>query len=381
MTHFDAVVVGAGPGGSTAAHRLAAAGASVLLVDRARFPRDKPCGGGLTLRAVRLLPADVGAVVEDTVDRFELRLGYRTRYERRFRAPLCLMTQRRRLDLHLAERAAAAGADFRDGVRVEGIEARPDGVSLRVDGSPVGAGVLIGADGANGTTARALGLGQEVGHGVALEGNLSFDDAPAERYTGRLVAELGVVPGGSGWIFAKGDHVNVGVGGWRSEGPRLRDHLARLCDAHGLDVARLTDVRGYRLPYRTARTTIARGRAALVGDAAGLVDPLTGDGMYEAAYSATLASAAALDVLAGRAAGFDGYAAAVAREIGPLARAGWAAKHAFDRFPRTTFTLTRLPLVWRAVEKIVLGDLAHPSAARGAERGALKLIELVSRAA
>ncbi len=291
------------------------------------------------------------------------------------------MTQRRRLDLHLAERAAAAGADFRDGVRVEGIEARPDGVSLRVDGSPVGAGVLIGADGANGTTGRALGLGQEVGHGVALEGNLSFDDAPAERYTGRLVAELGVVPGGYGWIFAKGDHVNVGVGGWRSEGPRLRDHLARLCDAHGLDVARLTDVRGYRLPYRTARTTIARGRTALVGDAAGLVDPLTGDGMYEAAYSATLASAAALDVLAGRAAGFDGYAAAVTREIGPLARAGWAAKHAFDRFPRTTFTLTRLPLVWRAVEKIVLGDLAHPSAARGAERGALKLIELVSRAA
>lgn len=381
MERFDAIVVGAGPAGSTTAYRLAKGGASVLLLDRARFPRDKPCGGGLTLRAVRLLPTDVEAVVEDVVDRFELRLGYRTRYERSFREPLCLMTQRRRLDQHLAERAATAGADFRDGVRVDGLEARDDAVLLRVEGAPVEAAVMIGADGANGGSGRALGLGQEIGHGVALEGNLSFDDAPAERYRRRLVAELGVIPGGYGWIFAKGDHVNVGVGGWRSQGPRLREHLALLCAEHGLDAARLTDVRGYRLPYATSRTEIARGRIALIGDAAGLVDPLTGDGMYEAALSATLASETALDVLGGRARGFEAYSAAVARQIGPLARAGWAAKHAFDRFPRTTFTLTRLPLVWRAVEKIVLGDLAHPSAARGAERGALKLIELVSRAA
>src|ERR687886_848827 len=98
MARFDAVVVGAGPAGSTAAHRLAAAGARVLLVDRARFPRDKPCGGGLTLRAARRLPVAVDPVVEDVVHTFELRLGYRTSFERSGHAPLCLMTQRSRLD-------------------------------------------------------------------------------------------------------------------------------------------------------------------------------------------------------------------------------------------------------------------------------------------
>jgi geranylgeranyl reductase family protein len=377
VERFDALVVGAGPAGSTAAHRLASAGARVLLVDRARFPRDKPCGGGLTLRAARRLPVAVDPVVEDVVETFELRLGYRRAFERTGRAPLCLMTQRKRLDEFLARRAEDAGAVFRDAVRVD--EIAEDGA--RIDGTRVAADAVIGADGANGASARSLGLARDIDHGVALEGNLPYELAGERRYRGRLVLELGVVPGGYTWVFPKGDHVNVGVGGWRSEAPRLRAHLRRLCEVHGLEADRVTDRRGYRLPYRTRETRIARGRAALVGDAAGLIDPLTGDGMYEAITSANLAADAVLDLLAGRAETLEPYERAVARTIDPLTTAGWAAKRALDRFPRTVFALTRLPITWRAVEKLVVGETPHPSAARGAERGALKLIELVARAA
>ena len=75
MQSYDVAIVGAGPAGSTTAYRLARAGARVLLVDKARFPRDKPCGGGLTLRAVKELPVDVTPVVEDVVTRVECRLS------------------------------------------------------------------------------------------------------------------------------------------------------------------------------------------------------------------------------------------------------------------------------------------------------------------
>ena len=231
MERFDAVVVGAGPAGSATAIRLARAGARVLLADRARFPRDKPCGGGLTGRAVRELPVDVTPVVEDVVRSFEVRLGYRKRFERRSEAPLVLMTQRRRLDAFLTEQAAAAGAVFRDGVTVEGLTVGPDGASLRVGGSAVHGRVVVGADGVNGRIARDTGLGGGILYGIALEGNGPLPDGQA----GRATVELGVVAGGYGWVFPKADHANYGVGGWAAEGPRLRAHLQRLCAVHGVD--------------------------------------------------------------------------------------------------------------------------------------------------
>ncbi len=374
VERFDAVVVGAGPAGSVTAHHLAAAGARTLLLEKTTFPRDKPCGGGVTGRAARLLPCSIEPVVEDRIEVVDVRLGYRRAFERRACAPLVLMTQRRRLDAYLAEQAAFVGADVRDGVGVTDV--REDG--LAVDGREVSTRALVVADGANGTTGRALGLGGDVVHGVALEGNAPY---PGSRYRGRMVLELAVVPGGYGWVFPKADHVNVGVGGWESEGPRLRGHLARLCAEHGLDDAALSDVRGYRLPMRRPDNTIARSNVALVGDAAGLVDPFSGDGMYEAFASARLAAAAVLDLLAGRAPSLDGYATAVARTIGPLTAAGWGAKLALDRFPRATFACARLPLTWRVVEKLLLGELGHPGAARGAERRAIKLIEALARRA
>src|SRR5207248_2857957 len=118
MQRFDVAVVGAGPAGSMTAYRLARAGARVLLIDKARFPRDKPCGGGLTLRAVKELPFSVDPVVEDIVTRITCRLRYGRSFDREGRTALCLMTQRRRLDHFLVQRAQEAGAEFRDGVRV-----------------------------------------------------------------------------------------------------------------------------------------------------------------------------------------------------------------------------------------------------------------------
>ena len=373
MERFDAVVVGAGPAGSTAAFHLARGGASVLLADRATFPRDKPCGGGLTARALRLLPFSIEPVVEEEVDVFELGLGYRRRFVRRTERPMVVMTQRRRLDAFLLEHAREAGTEVREGAKVE---LSP----LAIDRERIDATVVIGADGVNGITAKHLGLATHE-HEVALEANVPYGTVSRARYARRAVVEFGIVPGGYGWVFPKGDHVNVGVGGWLHQGPRLREHLARLCGQHGIPPDALTKTRGYRLPLRRPGSALSRDRTALVGDAAGLVDPVSGDGIYEALLSAQLAAAAALDVIAGRSSDFTRYAGELHRALAPSAAASWRAKLALERFPNLAFTLLQAPQAWRAMEQLMRGDAAHPAAIGGPGGLALRAAEQLARLA
>ena len=360
---YDVAIVGGGPAGSTTAYRLARAGARVLVVDKATFPRDKPCGGGVTGRAARLLPFSIEPVVEDTVSRMDCGLRYRHHISRTARKPLAFMTQRSRLDHFLLEKAAAAGAEIKEGTTVDARE--------------LDAKIVIGADGCNGSAAKQLGLAQEITHGVALEANYPWE----QRFAGSMILEIAIINGGYGWIFPKGDHVNVGVGGNEAEGPKLRAELKRMCEAYGVDPDSATSTRGYRLPMRAAGTTLARGTTAVIGDAAGLVDPFSGDGMYEAFYSAKLVSESALGVLAGVSENLDSYQQAVERRIAPLTRAGWGAKAAFERFPRTTYALARLPVTFRALEKLLTGDLPEPAAARGVERAAIRVIYRVAKLA
>jgi geranylgeranyl reductase family protein len=375
VERFDVLVVGAGPAGSAAALHLVRGGASVLLAEKARFPRDKPCGGGLTGRALRWRPCDVEPVVEHVVDRFVVRSGYRARCARRSETPLIQMTQRRRLDAYLAEQAAEAGAELRDRAPVAEVALEPAGVTARVGRAPVRADYLVGADGANGIVARAAGLGEGIQCGVALEGNVPWSSLAHKPYDETAWVELGVVPGGYGWVFPKGEHANLGVGGWLDEGPRLREHLARLARAHGVDPARLTDVRGHRLPMRHLGAPAAAGRTLLVGDAAGLVDPLSGDGIYEAFVSARLAAEA---ILAGRP---QEYEAALGAVLDHHASASWTAKRAADRFPRACIWALRAPGVFEVVAGLLRGDVKHPSEARGMARPPLRALARLARLA
>ena len=372
MERFDVVVVGAGPAGSATALHLSSSGARVLLVDRSRFPRDKPCGGGLTGRALKHIPCDVEPVVEHVVDRMVVRVGYGPKAAGRSDVPLIEMTQRRHLDLHLAERAAEAGADFRDGLSVSDVELNGE-VRVRAGTDPVSASFLVAADGANGVVAKAAGLGHGIVRGVALEGNVAWSALEREPYDRTAWVELGIVPGGYGWVFPKGDHANLGVGGWLSQGPNLRAHLDRLARVHGVAPDDLESVRGHRLPMRELGAPAARGRVLLVGDAAGLVDPLSGDGMYEAFVSAELAASA---ILASRP---ETYEEALSAALDRHAAASWKAKRAADRYPRACLWALRAPGVFDAVAGLLRGDLPHPGEARGIARPPLRALSRLAR--
>ena len=363
---YDLIVVGAGPAGSTLAREMSLRGARVLLLDRARFPRDKPCGGGVTLRAARLLSLDLTPVVERTVYRAYISLRHGPGFVRAHPEPLTYMTQRRRLDSFLAERAAEAGADFVDGARVREIELAVDGVQVRTEHDVFQARAVAGADGANGVVAGALGLAPASEALVALEGNLPCADSVLERWRDLLALDLGGLPGGYGWVFPKCDHVNVGVVAWRYAASTLRGHLGDLCRQFGFSETRLRDLRGHLLPVRRPGARIACGPALLLGDSAGLVDPLSGEGMHNAFLSARLAADALDGYLAGRAPDLSAYERAVDRRLMPDLITARRLQEIFHCTPTPYVAALRLSdYLWRNFCRIIRGETSYSDFRRG----------------
>ena len=218
MPTFDVAVVGAGPAGSTAAYRLARRRRARPARRQGRLPARQ------AVRRRRHRPRGAAAAVLD-------RAGRRGQ-DRAPRLPPPLRRSRFVRTARAAARAddaapparplparAGGGGRRRRARRRRGRRhPRRRAHGRRGGGS---ARLVLGADGCNGASARALGLGDDIVHGVALEAN--FPHEP--RFARTMVLEIGAVRGGYGWIFPKGDHVNVGVGGDESEGPRLRAEL------------------------------------------------------------------------------------------------------------------------------------------------------------
>lgn len=369
MTTYDAIVVGAGPAGSVAALTLTREGASVLLLDRARFPRDKPCGGGVTLRAASCLDVDLGPVVERTIigARFSLRLG--PTFQRCYEEPLTYMTQRSRLDAYLAQAAVAAGAAFHDGERLRAVEVGSNGgsgsalsraVTVRSDRGSYASTALIGADGANGVTGRATGTLPITEEAVALEGNVRCPNGVPDAWREMVGLDVGGLAGGYGWVFPKGDHLNVGVGAWKYAAFTLRPKLAGLCRRYGFDPAGLENLRGHHVPLRVPGCTIARGPVAVVGDAAGLVDPLSGEGIHTAFLSGRLAARAALRLLAGDADDLSSYQRAVDRRLQPELTASRRLQELFHFAPPPYFAaMHHSEKFWRFFCHLIRGELTY----------------------
>jgi geranylgeranyl reductase family protein len=291
MKPYDVIVIGAGPAGSLTAYRLARAGWSVLLLDKARFPRRKVCGGGLTERARQEIPFDITPVIHQTVTWGYL--GFRGRQVCTIdgQRPIAHLVDRTSFDDFLCRKAVEEAAQWHQGERLRTIRQTRHQVTVQTDQASYQARFAIGADGVHSQVSRQLGLLAKSPSSLATEARLAL---PADRQSSRtdgITFDFGTLPWGYGWIFPKRDHLNVGVfrnwPGHRTD----RQQLLRFIRQHpGLDEDQILDIRAYPGPAGGLRGPRHQGRVLLVGDAAQLADPWLGEGIGYALTSARMAA-------------------------------------------------------------------------------------------
>lgn len=299
---YDDVVVGAGPAGGVAAYALAKAGCRVLLLEKETLPRYKACGGALVPRAVSALPFPLEAgtaVVERSVSRFHLsNRGCRPFAVERTRFAVAL-TMHSTLDEFIVRQAEAAGAEIRDGIALRAVVEDAHSVVCETSAGPLAARFLVGADGAESVVARNHPALASPRCGVALEAEVWLRSAGdfTDRAQ-RLDFDFNALPRGYGWILPKADHLSAGVFTLNQNLPGLRSRGEAYLHSK-VDPAELDRVewKGHRIPLGPARR-LHTGRVLLAGDAAGLVDALTGEGISYAIRSGLLAADCVTQALA-----------------------------------------------------------------------------------
>ncbi|MER5338678.1 geranylgeranyl reductase family protein [Micromonospora sp. NPDC002717] len=371
MIIWDLAVVGAGPAGLSAAHAATRAGLRTLVLERASHPRYKTCGGGLIGTSLTVVADRIDVPAHDRVDRVTFTRDGRRRFTRRHPdGPLVTMVRREEFDDRLRVAAVAAGAEVRERAAVRAVEQDPEVVRLRLaDGETVRARAVVGADGSSGVTARHVGVRhRQVDLGLELE--LPVPPREQDRWRGRVLLDWGPLPGSYAWVFPKGDRLTVGVIAARGEGERTRAYLRAFVDRLGLSGVEPAHDSGHLTRCRAEDSPLRRGRVLVAGDAAGLLEPWSREGISYALRSGELAGAA---VAAGDLAGYE---RAVARDLVPSMRAGHRLLDVFARRPEVFHALLATPPGWRMFVRFCQGRASFDETlGRAPVRAALALLD------
>ncbi|MFJ7203806.1 geranylgeranyl reductase family protein [Streptomyces sp. NPDC098789] len=292
---WDVIVVGAGPAGASAAHAAAAAGRRVLLLEKAELPRYKTCGGGIIGPSRDALPPGFVLPFKDRIHAVTFSLNGKLTRTRRSKSMLFGLIDRAEFDAALVAEAEKAGATVRTGTAVTRVEqhgpAVPDRRTVAVvlgSGETVLGRAVIGADGSASRIGAHVGVEMDQVD-LGLEAEIPVPPTVAEDWKGRVLIDWGPLPGSYGWVFPKGDVLTVGVISAKGDGAATKRYLEDFIARLGLAGFEPAVSSGHLTRCRTPQSPLSRGRVLVAGDAAGLLEPWTREGISFALRSGRLA--------------------------------------------------------------------------------------------
>lgn len=363
----DVMIIGAGPAGATLAYELSKRGIGVLLLEKERLPRYKCCAGGVTSKAAKLLDFDITEVAEAVIYRVDITFQLSGTYTGQHSQPLVYTVMRDVFDTFLIRKAQECGATFVDGQTIGHVRVDGDSVKVFTADNAFRSRLVVGADGAYSVVARELGIARSIEFSAAIGSEIVVPGEELARWKSRAQMELGCIPGGYAWVFPKRSHLSVGVGCSASRARQLTHHHREFLDsiaACGYTVSRSGS---HLIPTCRKGVFVWQDKALLIGDAAGLADPLTGEGIHNAILSAQLAAPVIEKFLAGGNSQLDDYQHAIEKRIMPELRIARQVSRIHSRFPRLIFALFhRTDGAWRAGCALMSGELTYADIKRRA---------------
>lgn len=364
---LDVAIVGAGPAGAAAALALGGRGLRVGLIEKAVPPRYKTCGGGVLRRAVALLPLDVRAVVERECHVAEfVHHGPPMRFACGREQPIVSMVMRDRFDHLITTAAVQAGAQLFTGTTVREVTLGADHVTLATGAGEFRVRFVIAADGAASVVAKQTGRPELRGVFPAFECEATFAADAMAPLLRAARFDFGLVPAGYGWVFPKRGHLSIGVGTTVRGAANLPQHYRRYLEVLGLGTPLHEERHGYLIPCRPRDGMFGAHRVLFAGDAAGLADPVTAEGITAGILSGQLAARAILAGEFAEAAVKRCYRAALEQTLlGELRIARWLA-WVFYECPRLRTVLLKRhgQRMTELMTKIVTGETTYSAAMR-----------------
>ncbi|MCX6766302.1 MAG: geranylgeranyl reductase family protein [Candidatus Moranbacteria bacterium] len=288
---YDVIIIGAGPAGSTLAYELAKKRKKVLILEKERFPRDKPCGGGLTAKVNSLLQFDISHLIEGEISGISFTKKFRDEISGPVMQTSIRIVERAGFDNFLAEKAKENGAEMIQSAKAIEIEDTSDCVRVAIeDGRHFQGKILVGADGALGITSRVVLSEKDPLFSFLVVLKCETQTNTEKNFKRKAKIDWGTIPGSYAWVFPSKNKLNIGVGGPVSIGHELEKYLDQWLEFNGLKKDEIKLIGHPEKCRINKKTPILKDRIILIGEAAGLVDYWTGEGIYYAIKSAKIAA-------------------------------------------------------------------------------------------